>query len=259
MSNYHAPGAWNTEMKSLAGNNALVTGAAKRIGRAIAEMLAAQGVNVVIHYNRSASEAESLAERLQGLGVKAWTIQAGLTDPDAAAGLIARAVELAGPLDALVNNAAIFPDSRLADVTPDDILANVKVNALSPFAMGRAFAGQGRAGAIVNMLDCRIAGYDDQHVAYHLSKRMLASLTRMMAVEFAPAVRVNAVAPGLILPPPGKDEAYLESLVSTNPLNRHGGPEDVAAAVRFLLEGTFVTGQTIYVDGGRHMRGRMYE
>jgi pteridine reductase len=246
-------------MKTLTGKNALVTGAAKRLGRAIAETLAAQSTNVVVHYGNSASEAEALVERLRGQGVKAWALQADLADTGEAAALITRATELAGPLDMLVNNAAIFPDSRLANVTSEDILANVRVNALSPFVMGRAFAEQGRGGAIVNMLDCRIVDYDDQHVAYHLSKRMLSSLTRMMAVEFAPAVRVNAVAPGLILPPPGKDESYLKSLESTNPLECHGDPEDVAAAVRFLLESAFVTGQIIYVDGGRHMKGRMYE
>ena len=246
-------------MMELAGSSALVTGGAKRLGRAIAEMLAACGANTVVHYNHSETEAEALADQLRKQGAKAWTLQADLADTDEAGHLVSRAVELAGPLEILVNNAAIFPDSRLADVQPDEVLASMRVNALSPLAIGRAFARQSRPGAIVNMLDCRILDYDELHVAYHLSKRTLSSLTRMMAVEFAPAVRVNAVAPGLILPPPGRDESYLKSLESTNPLECHGGPEDVAAAVRFLVESAFVTGQIIYVDGGRHMRGRMYE
>jgi len=95
-------------------------------------------------------------------------------------------------------------------------------------------------------------------VAYHLSKRMLFALTRMMALEFAPRIRVNAVAPGLIIPPPGQDESFLQRLASTNPLGRHGDPADVADAVLYLVGAGFVTGQVIYVDGGRHMRGAVY-
>ncbi|MFW6158915.1 MAG: SDR family oxidoreductase, partial [Planctomycetota bacterium] len=117
---------------------------------------------------------------------------------------------------------------------------------------------QGRDGAIVNFLDTRVVAYDREHVAYHLSKRMLFSLTRMMALEFAPAVRVNAVAPGLILPPPGRDRAYLERLKSSNPLNRVGTLGQVTEAVLFLLGNEFVTGQVVFVDGGQHMNGRTY-
>ena len=100
--------------------------------------------------------------------------------------------------------------------------------------------------------------YDRAHAAYHLSKRMLFTLTRMMALEFAPQIRVNAVAPGLILPPPGQDASFLERMASTNPLGRHGDASDVADAVLFLTGAGFVTGQVIYVDGGRHMKGAVY-
>ena len=134
----------------------------------------------------------------------------------------------------------------------------MRINAWAPFVLGRALARERRGGCIVNLLDSRITDYDAEHAAYHLSKRMLATLTRMMALEFAPRVRVNAVAPGLILPPPGEDDGYLERLKRTNPLERHGEPADVAEAVLFLARSLFVTGQTIFVDGGRHMRGAVY-
>ncbi len=246
------------EDTTLEGKTALVTGGAKRIGRAVACALAAEGVNVVVHYRSSASEAEELATKLQTGGVQAWTVRADLEDAGEAGNLLDRAVELAGPVDILVNNAAIFPESRLADFDVADLHANINVNAVAPALIARKFAAQGREGAVINLLDCRIDDYDEEHVAYHLSKRMLFDLTRMMAVEYAPKIRVNAVAPGLILPPEGKDEDYLASLASTNPLNRYGSPDDVTRAVSFLLRSPFVTGQVIYVDGGRHMTGAMY-
>lgn len=242
----------------LKGKTALVTGAAKRLGREIALALADKGMHLVLHYRQSLNEAKALAEECQAKGVKAYTVSADLMAVSDVPGMLAKAVALAGPLDVLVNSASIFEESRLNDFVVEDLYRNINVNAMAPLLLARKFHAQGRAGAIVNLLDCRIADYDEAHVAYHLSKRMLFSLTRMMAVEFAPALRVNAVAPGLILPPVGKDQAYLDSLAHTNPLNCCGAPEDVVSAVMFLLESPFVTGQVIYVDGGRHLRGSMY-
>jgi NAD(P)-dependent dehydrogenase (short-subunit alcohol dehydrogenase family) len=242
----------------LAGQTALVTGGAARIGRATALALARAGANVVVHCNTSARAAGELAERIRAAGPKAWTVQADLADPTQAEALLEQARQQAGPIDILVSNAAIFPESRLTDFTAEDLAESINVNALAPLLIGRAFAAQGRPGAVVNLLDCRIVNYDRRHAAYHLSKRMLFTLTRMMALEFAPAVRVNAVAPGLILPPAGEDESYLQRRASSNPLNRHGDVEDVTAAVMFLIRSGFVTGQVLYVDGGRHMKGATY-
>ncbi|MFP4057027.1 MAG: SDR family oxidoreductase [Candidatus Brocadiia bacterium] len=242
----------------IAGKTALVTGGARRIGRAVCLALAGEGARLVVHYGTSGDEAEALAASLREDGGQASTVQADLSDPAQAQGLFARAVELAGPIDILVNNAAIFPPSRLPDFSAQELGRNVQINAMAPLQLGRALAAQGRQGAIVNFLDTRITSYDARHAAYHLSKRMLFTLTRMMALEFAPAVRVNAVAPGVILPPPGQDESYLEGMAETNPLRRIGSPELIADAVLFLLRSGFVTGQVLYVDGGRHMRGMTY-
>jgi pteridine reductase len=240
------------------GKTALVTGAAKRLGRATALALAENGVNVVLHYGTSRAEAESAAKEIRRKRVKAWTVAADLADPDQTRGLVAHAVDLAGPLDFLVSNASIFTPSHLTDFTLDDLTVNVQVNAVAPLLLARAFVAQKREGAVVNFLDSRIADYDREHAAYHLSKRMLHTLTKMMALEFAPRVRVNAVAPGLILPPPGQDESYLRKFRTTNPLQRIGLPAGVADAVLFLLRSEFVTGQVIYVDGGRHLKGNVY-
>jgi len=248
----------NASVISLSGKTALVTGAAKRLGRATALTLAHEGVNVVLHCRTSAKAAEELADAIRALDVKAWTLTADLASPAAAQSLVERALDMAGPLDFLINNASVFPTSGMADVSVESVHASVDLNALAPFLGARRFAEQRRDGAIINFLDARIVDYDREHVAYHLSKRMLFELTRMMALEFAPAIRVNAVAPGLILPPAGKDESYLASLAHTNPLNRYGGVDDVTSAVVFLLQSPFITGQVIFVDGGRHLRGNMY-
>jgi len=152
----------------------------------------------------------------------------------------------------------VFAPSRLLEFTADELTADLQVNALAPLWLSRGLAAQSRSGQILNLLDCKIVEYDAEHAAYHLSKRMLFSLTRMLALELAPRIRVNAVAPGLILPPPGQHEAYLQSLAHTNPLQRHGGAADIVRAALFLLESDFVTGQVIYVDGGRHILGSTY-
>lgn len=243
----------------LRGKVALVTGAAKRLGKAIALGLAQGGVDVVVHYGASAGEAELAVEELKALGVQAWAVQTDLSSPDATAGLLDLARDLAdAPIDILVNSAGIFPSGRVLDLTLAELEENVRVNAFSPLVLCREFAAQEWPGQIVNLLDARLVDYDQEHAAYHLSKRMLFSITRMLALELAPGIRVNAVAPGLILPPPGKDDSYLAALVNTNPLLKHGCAQDVVRAVLFLLHSDFVTGQVIYVDGGRHMRGRMY-
>lgn len=244
--------------RDLDGRTVLVTGAAKRLGRSVALGIAAKGAHVVVHYHTSKTDAEVLVEEIRAGGTRAWPIPGNLAQPGDCARLFSEVLELAGPVDALLNSASIFPEERLGDVTADSFAMNMNVNALSPFFLSRAFAEQDREGCIVNFLDTRIQDYDQSHVSYHLSKRMLFSITRMMAIEYAPRVRVNAVAPGLILPPAGKDATYLDELASTNPLQTHGHERDVVEAALFLLQSPFITGQILYVDGGRHMLGGVY-
>ena len=243
---------------SLAGKTALVTGAAKRIGRATALALARERVHVVVHYRSSHDEAEATADEIRSTGVDAWTLQADLGKAAEADALLPRAIDAAGPIDFLINNASVFPSSRLTGFAPEDLAANVQVHAMAPLQLARQLAAQGGARAVVNLLDSRMLDYDAEHAAYHLSKRMLFTLTRMMALEFAPAVRVNAVAPGAVLPPPGQDASYLERMAQGNPLHRVGSADAVADATLFLLRSDFITGQVIYVDGGQHMKGRVY-
>jgi len=240
--------------QSLRGKAALITGAGVRIGRATALTLAREGVDIIVHYNNSEQPATELCQEIRQLGVSAWPVQADFNKPPDVEQLIDRSIKAAGRLDILINNASIFPQDRLADITWADLESNIQVNAWTPFVLCRQFAQRVKRGQIINMHDSRLAGYDWTHVAYILSKHLLAAMTRMMAVEFAPGITVNAVSPGLILPPPGQDESYIQRLIGTVPLKKHGDPQDIADAIAFLLRSDFITGQVIYVDGGRHLK-----
>lgn len=239
--------------RDLRGATALITGAAKRLGRASARALAERGVNIAVHYNNSVSEAQRLCSELSSMGVQAWAVQADLSGN--MEDLFDRTCNMAGKIDILVNNASIFPLSSVQDVTYADAIANFQINAWAPFVLSRAFARQQGRGAIINMLDSRLAGYDWKHVGYILSKHVLAQMTKMLALDFAPHVTVNAVAPGLVLPPPGETEEYLDRVKGSVPLQKHGDEQDVAEAVVYLSSCTFTTGQVLFVDGGRHLKG----
>ncbi|MGD0112801.1 MAG: SDR family oxidoreductase [Armatimonadota bacterium] len=238
----------------LEGRTALVTGAGKRIGHDLAVALADEGANIVVHYRSSADEAEKLQGELRKSGVKSWLVNADFEKPEEYETLIDRARRIAGSLDVLINSAAIFPPSTLDDVQFRDVVQSLQVNAWAPFVLSRSFARIAKCGKIINMLDSRVTSYDWGHVAYILSKHALTTLTEMLALRYAPDITVNGIAPGLILPPPGRDDSYVEHLAKTVPLKRRGDPDDIAEAVIYLLKSDFVTGQVIYVDGGRHLR-----
>lgn len=240
------------------GKKALVTGGAKRLGREIALALGASGTDVAVHYNSSSGPAEAVCQELAEKGVRGIPLQANLDDPTTGDGLFEAAWAAMDGLDILVNNASIFPAGRLNGMELDEVQRNLRVNAWNPFLLIRAFWRKAQethtSGSVVNLLDTRLVGGDLAHAAYHLSKVTLAELTSMTALEFGPELRVNGVAPGAVLPPEELDEAYLESLTKTLPLKRRGYPKDIAGAALYLLAADFVTGQVIYVDGGRHLR-----
>ena len=231
----------------------LVTGAAKRIGNAIAVGLAKQGSNIIIHYDRSENEAEKLHDEILELGVKSWLVKANLKDSESCRAIIEKSRRLVGAIDVLVNNASVFRASDVGAVRLEDIEVDMLTNAWAPFLLARYFSEKIDRGKIVNILDTRVVGYDFNHFAYYLSKRMLEILTKSMALKLAPKITVNGIAPGLILPPQGKDYSYLEQKKDTVPLKKYGSPSDVVEAVVFLLRSDFVTGQVVYVDGGKHL------
>jgi len=235
----------------------LVTGGARRVGRHVVERFAAAGHGVVIHANSGASEAEALAASLRAGGASAWAIAADLSDADAAGGLISEAAKLAGaPLSGLVNSASIFdfdaPDA-IDTATFDRAMA---VNLRAPALLSQHFAAQAEEGAdncIVNILDQKLWNMNPDFFSYTLSKAGLLSATDMMARRFAPKVRVNAVAPGLLLPSHGQTQAEFEAVASLNPMGRPIDLDDVAGAIDFLMTNTSLTGQVIHADNGQRM------
>jgi len=239
----------------LKGKVALITGAGRRIGRALAVALAEEGVHIVAHDRRiRESETIKVCEEVEGCGARSWKIIADLDKEDEYESLMTRAFAAAGTVDILINNASIFQSGTLREVGWEDVKRHMHVNAWTPFFLTREFTRLAGGGKIINLLDTKITGYDRRHAAYILSKQALALLTKMCALEFAPGFTVNGIAPGPILPPEGKDDSYLDHLVQNLPLKRRGGTGDVCDAAIYLLKADFVTGQVLYVDGGKHLR-----
>ncbi|MGH2404525.1 MAG: SDR family oxidoreductase [bacterium] len=240
----------------LAGQRALVTGGARRIGRAVVLALAEAGADVVVHYKESKQEAALIAQEIRAHRGVCSLVQTDLAVPHSPSALFDEAVRAAGgPITILINNASVFPRGRLHELELPDLEETLRINAWAPLILAHALARQEVEGAVVNVVDTRITGVDPDRVAYQLSKDALHRITKLLAIELAPSVRVNAVAPGAILSPEGLGPEHLDRLAESLPLKRHGGPADVAAAVLFLLQSRFVTGQTLFVDGGQHLRG----
>jgi pteridine reductase len=235
---------------------ALVTGAARRVGATIARTLHAAGYDLALHYRHSAGEADALiAELERARPGSTLGLQADLADLARLPSLVDEVTSRFGRLDALVNNASAFHPTPIGSATPEqwnDLFAS---NAQAPFFLVQAAwpALRESRGAVVNLVDIYAERALPEHPIYVMAKAALAAMTRTLAQDLAPAVRINGVAPGAVMwPAQGKDYADRETLLARTPLGRAGAPEDVASAVLWLLrDAPFVTGQIIRVDGGR--------
>jgi len=241
---------------TLDGRVTLVTGGAIRVGRAIVQALAADGATVAIHHHRSVEEARSLVTELRSQGRRAEAFRADLTDDAQIAFLVADVERSLGPIQILINSAAGFTRAPFLKTDAAMLDAEWRLNARAPFLLTRAVARgmlERREGVVVNILDIGGALVPwRNYSAYCMTKAAMQMLTQVLALELAPHVRVNGVAPGTVLPPESLGAVEREQLRSRIPLQRFGTAEDVAAAVRFLITGSdFVTGQVIAVDGGR--------
>ena len=235
---------------------ALVTGAGRRLGLAIARALAADGWAVTLHAHRSFDVAEAEAAAIRKAGGAASALRADLADPVACGDLVGRAAEALGPPTLLVNNAAVFVRDGVRDATPETIGENLGVNLVAPMLLTRAFAARlpdGARGHVVNLLDQRVANPTPNYMSYTAAKGALAVLTRTWALELAPAIRVNAIGPGMTLPDPGDDEAAMKRWTDGFPLRRGASPGQICDAIRFLLRAPAVTGQILCLDGGQHL------
>jgi pteridine reductase len=237
---------------------ALVTGGAVRIGRALALALAGRGAAVAVHYGTSAAAAAETVAAIRDSGGSAESFQADLRDFSLAERLIEQAAKRLGRLDILVNSAALFETKGFIDTTEQIWDEQFAVNLKAPFFLSRAFArqvGSGRPGQIVNIADWRAIRPDPRSIAYSMTKAGIVAMTSGLAVALAPNIRVNAIAPGSILPPPGRDESYLEEIGRRTPLQRHGSTVELARALLYLVTAEYVTGQVLFVDGGEHLGG----
>jgi pteridine reductase len=240
----------------LRGKKALVTGGAVRLGRAIVLQLAAEGVGVCIHYGSSAGEAEETVKEIRQRGGDAWAIQGDFREPvRCAKEVMENAWNVLGGMDFLINSAAIFEPDKLTTLNEDHFDHHFSINLKAPLFLSQAFVERlgGAAGHIVNIADWRALRPQPGHLVYTMSKAGLVALTKMLALELAPRVQVNAIAPGAILPPPGADANYEQELVSRIPLRRMGSPDDITAAILYLLRSEFVTGEVLTVSGGESL------
>jgi len=234
----------------------LVTGAAKRLGRAIALDLARHGWNIALHYNTSEREARATVEDARTAGVKVATLRADLMRESDTAELVARAVKELGPLDALINSASLFENDEWVDASRASWDKHMEVNLRAPFVLSQAFAKQlprDRKGSIVNLIDQRVLKPTPQFMSYSLSKAGLFWLNTTLAQALAPRIRVNAVGPGPTMRNPRQSETDFAHQREATVLKSGAEPQDVCDAVRYLLDASSVTGQMIAVDGGQHL------
>lgn len=229
----------------------LITGGAKRLGNRIAIALARIGYDIALHYNSSREDAEKARREITSLDVICEIFKADLSQES---DLIPKVYKKFPDLEILINNASIFESSPIKETSVELWQRHLSVNLTAPFWLSRDFAKICRKGHIINILDTRINSNRTTYAAYSISKKALCDLTMMCAVEFAPHIRVNGIAPGLILPPEGKDDTYLDRLAKNIPMQRKGSPENITASIEFLLKNYYTTGQIIFNDGGEHLK-----
>lgn len=248
-------------MPSAASDNrtVLITGAARRIGRALALDLGARGWRVAVHYNRSRADAERTAAEIKVSGGVAAAIQADLADLDAVRGLVAACAGNLGAPSCLINNASLFEHDDLDGMSADSWQAHMDINLRAPVFLSQAFAAtlpESAAGVIVNILDQRVWKLSPSFFSYTLAKAALWTATRTMAQALSPRIRVNAIGPGPTLPNPRQTAAGFQRQQKATPLGRGPSLDEICAAIRFILDAPSMTGQMLALDGGQHLAWR---
>lgn len=234
---------------------ALITGASKRIGKSVAEHLAGKGWNIAIHFNSSEKLAEILRNELTSKfpQQKFKAFKANLSKIEEVIELIPNVLAAFGEIHLLVNNASVFDSGYLKESTTELYDKLMNVNLKAPFFLIRDFANHCKYGNIINFVDTRVTSNKSNFAAYSLSKKGLWNLTQMAALELAPDIRVNAIAPGVTLPPEDKDENYLQNLAQNIPMKKPGGLEPIIRSLDFILENNHLTGQLLFADGGENL------
>ncbi len=231
----------------------LITGAAKRIGRAMALGFAHAGYDIALHYNRSQKEAQATGEAIEACGRKCVLLQQDLQDLENIPTLVVDAQKAFSYLGLLINNASTFQRVSFAETTPDILMGEFTRNFAQGFFLTQAFAKIIKKGAVINMLDTAIHTNRSTHVPYLLSKKLLHEFTLMAAKELAPDIRVNAVSPGFILPTEGANNRDPKQYAASLPSRRQPTTDEVARAALMLAENDSMFGQVLYIDGGERL------
>lgn len=234
---------------------ALITGSSKRIGKSIAEHLAKIGWNVIIHFNSSEKPAKQLVEALSSKfpNQKFSIVKANLSNINEVIELVPKVVTEFGGFELLINNASVFNSGYLKETSPELLDTQFDVNFKAPFFLIRDFANYCKHGNVINFVDTRMTTNKSNFAAYSLSKKVLWDLTKMAALELAPKIRVNAIAPGVTLPPNDKDKNYLINLAKYIPMKKPGGVEPIIKSINYILENNHLTGQLLFADGGENL------
>lgn len=239
-------------MNQLSDKSILITGAAKRVGKMFALACARAGANVIIHHGHSLKEAESLRDEIASLGRSAWVLTCDLSQPQAVSQLITQANQIS-PLYALVNSASIFENVSFQETTLENWDRHFAINLTAPFLLSQAFAKHTTHGRIVNILDWRALRPQADHFPYTITKSALAAMTKSLAVALAPNITVNGLALGAILPP-ADSASPNDKVIEAVPAKRWSEAGEIEEALLFLLSGpTYITGEIIHLDGGRHL------
>lgn len=234
-------------------NAILITGAARRIGRQIALRLASEGYDIALHYHRSHNDAEATAAEIEALGQKCVCLTADLMDSAQAAALIGRTKEHLPHLNGLIHNASIFEPSPFTTSDGETFDANMQLHLKTPFFMSQAYAQEVGGGNIITLLDTNVSAHASVHFTYLLSKKALSELTRMLARELAPAIRVNAIAPGLTSLSDDVSAEIAAKKAAGLPLKSIAQPAEIADAAAYLLRAHYLTGHTLFIDGGQQL------
>ncbi|MEN0003216.1 MAG: SDR family oxidoreductase [Bacteroidota bacterium] len=229
---------------------AIITGSAIRLGKAIAVALAKAGYDIALHYNSSAGPAEETAAQIRELGVACKAFQLDLKNAEAFADFMTRVKAHFPRLSVLVNSASAYTQATIKDTTPAVFDAQFSVNIKAPFFMTQAFANVCEKGSVINIIDNKIGFNQFKYAAYLLAKKTLVEFTKMAAVELAPAIRVNAVAPGVVLPASSRSQEYIDWRIQGIPLRMQGETKHITDGILSLLQNEFIAGQVLVVDGG---------
>lgn len=232
---------------------ALVTSGAKRIGREICLRLAELGYDIVLTYLSSGEEAFELQNKINSIGRKCILKQCDLTLTEKIPGLMDEVIAECPNLELIVNNASIFERSIFSDTSLEELDKNLSIHLRTPFVIVREFSRRVAEGQVINMLDTRITKNKTAYFAYLISKKALADFTLMAASSLGPNIRVNGIAPGLILPPEGEGDEYLTQFAQKIPAKKQGSIDNITDSLEFLVKNDYITGQIIFNDGGEHL------